>query len=247
MSYGQDNPYQYSGSYAPTFAAQAVESERAAFIRRTYTHLAGAIGLFIALEAALFTVVPDATLQRIVGTMLNGWNFLFVLVAFMAVGWVAQNWASSATSLGMQYLGLGLYVVAEAVIFLPILYIAKEHSSPNTIPAAGLLTGFIFAGLTAVVFLTKTDFSGLGKYLWLAGMVAMGMIVCSIVFRGFTLGILFSAVMIAFASGYILFYTSNVMRHYRTDQHVAAALALFAAVALLFWYVLRILMILNRR
>jgi hypothetical protein len=32
------------------------------------------------------------------------------------------------------------------------------------------------------------------------------------------------------------------MRYYRTDQHVAAALALFAAVALMFWYIVRIFM-----
>jgi FtsH-binding integral membrane protein len=30
------------------------------------------------------------------------------------------------------------------------------------------------------------------------------------------------------------------LHHYRTDQHVAAALALFASVALLFWYVLQL-------
>jgi FtsH-binding integral membrane protein len=48
--------------------------------------------------------------------------------------------------------------------------------------------------------------------------------------------------MIAFACGYILYDTSNVMLHYRTTQHVAAALALFASVMLLFWYVLRVLL-----
>jgi FtsH-binding integral membrane protein len=48
--------------------------------------------------------------------------------------------------------------------------------------------------------------------------------------------------MIALACGYILYDTSNVMQRYRTNQHVAAALALFAAVMLLFWYVLRILL-----
>jgi FtsH-binding integral membrane protein len=48
--------------------------------------------------------------------------------------------------------------------------------------------------------------------------------------------------MIVLASGYILFYTSNILRHYRTDQHVAAALALFSAIALLFWYVVRLIL-----
>ena len=59
---------------------------------------------------------------------------------------------------------------------------------------------------------------------------------------GFTLGIMFSYVMVALACGYILYDTSNVMQHYRTSQHVAASLALFASVMLLFWYVLRIVM-----
>ena len=48
--------------------------------------------------------------------------------------------------------------------------------------------------------------------------------------------------MVILMSGYILYYTSNVMPHYRTDQHVAAALALFAAIATLFYYILEIVM-----
>ncbi|MEM6329409.1 MAG: permease, partial [Planctomycetota bacterium] len=36
--------------------------------------------------------------------------------------------------------------------------------------------------------------------------------------------------------------TSNVMHHYQPGQHVAASLSLFASVALLFWYVVRLLM-----
>jgi FtsH-binding integral membrane protein len=57
---------------------------------------------------------------------------------------------------------------------------------------------------------------------------------------GFNLGLIFSGAMVVFAAGAILYQTSNVARYYRTDQYVAAALALFASVALLFWYVLRI-------
>jgi len=53
--------------------------------------------------------------------------------------------------------------------------------------------------------------------------------------------------MIALACGYILYDTSNILHHYRTDQHVAAALALFASVAVLFWYVIRLLIALSGR
>ena len=70
------------------------------------------------------------------------------------------------------------------------------------------------------------------------GFVALGTIAASILF-GFSLGLFFTGLMILFAAGAILYNTANVMRHYRTDQHVAASLALFASVALLFWYVLQ--------
>ena len=63
----------------------------------------------------------------------------------------------------------------------------------------------------------------------------------------FALAIPFSVVACGFAAGAILYTTAQVLRSYRTDQHVAAALALFAAVALLFWYVLRIVMGVSRR
>ena len=44
------------------------------------------------------------------------------------------------------------------------------------------------------------------------------------------------------ASGYIVYHTSQILRQYPVGSHVAASLALFASIALLFWYILRILM-----
>jgi len=38
---------------------------------------------------------------------------IFVLLAFWGASWLAQTWAHSQTSRAMQYMGLGLYVVAE--------------------------------------------------------------------------------------------------------------------------------------
>jgi hypothetical protein len=91
------------------------------------------------------------------------------------------------------------------------------------------------------VFITRKDFSFMRSALLFAGFAATGLVLLSLLF-GFTLGLGFSYAMIALACGYILYDTSNVMRHYRTNQHVGAALALFAAVMLLFWYVLRVLL-----
>ena len=112
------------------------------------------------------------------------------------------------------------------------------------IPTAGAITGLLFLGLTVTAFSTRKDFSFLRGALTIGSFVALGIIVCSI-FIGFTLGLVFSGAMVLLASGSILYTTSNIIHHYNEEQHVAASLALFAGVALLFWYVLRILMILR--
>lgn len=229
---------EYQGGYARS-AADALPTERAEFIRQTYLHLAGAVLAFIAIEAALLkSPLAEAMVNSILGSRF-GW--LMVLGAFMAVGWVADRWARSSHSVGMQYAGLGLYVVAEAIVFLPLLFIAARVAGPSIFVEAGIYTVLIFGGLTGTVFLTKKDFSFLRGILAVAGMAALGVIVVSILV-GFSLGTLFTGAMIVFAAGYILYYTSNVLHHYPVGSHVAAALALFAAVALLFWYVLQLLM-----
>lgn len=178
--------------------------------------------------------------------MMGGqFSWLIVLGAFMGVSWIADKWARSNASPGKQYLGLGLFIVAEAIIFLPLLFIAIYYSSPDVIPMAGIITGLLFAGLTATAFITRKDFSFMKGILTIGGFVAMGVIVCSMIF-GFNLGLFFSGAMVLFAGGSILYTTSNIIHHYRTDQHVAAALSLFSGVMLLLWYVIRILMAVRR-
>ncbi|MEM6363758.1 MAG: Bax inhibitor-1 family protein [Planctomycetota bacterium] len=237
----QVNPYA-SGASLGMPAAMADESARAGFIRRTYGHLAAAVFAFLAIETILFSVVPEATMRSMVTKMTSGYGWLLVLGAFMAISWMARSWAQSNTSRGMQYAGLGLYVIGQALIFVPILYIAIVLLQQPQIPLlAGIITLLTFAGLTAFVFMTRVDLASWGTYLFVAGLVAMGACVCGVLF-GFSLGLFFSAAMVALASGYILYDTSNVLHHYQTDQHVAASLALFASVALLFYYVLQILL-----
>lgn len=224
------NPY----TRAVNTAADASVDERAAFIVKTYLHLAGAIFGLVAVEAALiFSGAANAILSVMVSV-----PWFLVLLGFVAVSWVADRWARGATSLPMQYAGLGLYVVAQAVLLVPMLAIAMTYD-PQAIPAAALVTLVLFGGLTGIVFLTRKDFSFMRGILGVAALGALGVMVGSWIF-GFSLGILFSGAMVVLAGGYILYNTSNVLHHYRTDQHVSAALTLFADVALLFWYVLRI-------
>ena len=231
-----DNQHIMPDSFS--FAADAASAERATFISRTYMHLAGAIGIFVALEYALLSM-PFT--PRLVGTMIGGrFSWFIVLGAFMLVSTIANKWALSAVSLNRQYMGLGLYVMAQAIIILPLLYIAKLKN-PEIITTAGVTTLGMFGVMTAVVFATRKDFSFMRSILMFGGFAAMGLIACALLFD-FALGPIFTYAMIALACGYILYETSNVMLHYRTTQYVAASLALFAAIALLFWYLLRLFM-----
>ncbi len=235
-AYQKDSSYQNPYA-APQTAADAEASERAAFIQRTYIHLAFAILAFAGLEAWLLTQEWALNMAR---SML-GTSWLFVIGGFIAVSWIADKWASSSNSKGMQYAGLGIFIVAEAIIFLPMLMIAAAQA-PDVIGKAAWTTGFLFLGLTATAMATRKDFSFLRSIIIFAAFVALGLIVVSFIFPSVNLGTWFSVAMIGVAGASILYTTSNMIHHYRTDQHVAAALSLFASVALLFWYILRLFM-----
>lgn len=233
----------YTGFYGAC-VAHAAPSERAAFIRRTYAHLAGAVLAFIGVEFFILkmTTLGDLMFQFIAS---NQYGWLMILGGFMLCGWLATGFATNVRSTSMQYFGLLLYVIAEAVIFAPLLYIAMHLSSPDVIPIAAILTLLLFGGLTFTAFTTRKDFSFLGGILKMGFFLAIGLIICATIF-GFNLGLIFSFAMVAFAAAAILYDTSKIMYHYGTTQHVAAALSLFASLALLFWYVLRIVMSMRR-
>jgi FtsH-binding integral membrane protein len=222
-------------------AADATPEARVDFIRKTYLHLGGAVLAFIALEA--FFLRTPAIYEPLTRFAFGGrWNWLIVIGAFMLVGYVAQSWAANSRSMGMQYAGLLLYVLVEAVIFVPLLYIVTYFAQfEGILTQAAMITAIVFGGMTAIVFLTKKDFSFMGPFLGVAMMAAFGIGVASLIF-GFSMGIVYSAAVAVLAAGYILYYTSNVLHKYPIGSHVAAALQLFAAIALLFWYVVRILM-----
>lgn len=231
-------------SYDYSYGASVADSRadvRAAFIRRTYMHLGAAILAFAGIQFLLFTQAPGLV-QTIVGAMQGSMVGMIVMMAlFIGVSYVAQMWAMSSTSIGMQYAGLGLYVVLEALIFVPILYFANQMTDKTVIPTAGVLTLATFGGLTAAVLVTGKDFSFLGPIIAVASMIALGVMVAGLLF-GFGLGLFFSFAMVALASACILYQTSNILHQYNPSQHVAAALALFASVAMLFFWILRIVM-----
>ena len=230
MQQRQGYGYGYQG-----YAAPARVDSRDRFLARTYNHLFGAIVLFVALEVGLFM----SGLAPVIARAFGG-SWLLVLGGFMIVSWLASRAAHSTTSRAAQYAGLAAFVAAEAVLFVPLLYIAN-HYAPGAIQSAAIVTLLGFAALTGLVLWTRKDFSFLGSILRWAFIGALVLIVASLIF-GFTLGTLFSVGMVVIAGAAILYDTSNILHHYPEDRHVGAALQLFASVALMFWYVLRLFM-----
>jgi FtsH-binding integral membrane protein len=217
-----------------TTGLSAVDA-RARFILRTYNHLLGAIVGFTLLEVAYF----KAGLAIPMAQAMLGVNWLFVLGGFVLVSWLASRFAASARSMPAQYGGLALLVVAQSIIFVPLLVLAHLQAGGGVIESAALVTLLGFAGLTAIVFWTRKDFSFLrGVVMW-GGVLAAVAIVAGVLF-GFDLGTWFSVAMIGLAGAAILYDTSNVLPHYPEDRYVAASMQLFASVALMFWYVLRL-------
>jgi FtsH-binding integral membrane protein len=212
------------------------QDARTAFLRRTYSHLLAAVLGFVAFEYLLFSA--DLALPIARGMLSVPW--LLILGGFMVAGWLARSVAASAAAPALQYAALGGYVIAQGLIFVPALVIAQLRM-PGVLPAAAMTTVVAFAALTAVVFVTRKDFSFMRSILMWGGILALVLIVASAIF-GFDLGILFSLGMVALAGGSILYDTSNVLHHYPENKHVGAALELFASVALLFWYILRLFM-----
>jgi len=217
---------------------------RVAFIKRTYAHVFGAVLAFVALETVLFkTGMADSILRTVFG---GGGKLAWValMIAFVGAGYVAQMMAYAASK-PLQYAGLGLYVLVEAVIFLPILWKADQLTGQPIVMQAGLITLLVFGGLTSFVFISGKDFSFLGPILTVLGFAALGLVIASVAI-GFSLGLVFSVAMVVLAAGMIIYDTSNIMLNYRTDQHVGAALSLFASLATMFFYILRILMATSR-
>jgi len=221
-----------------SLVAYSTDVEKAEFYKKTYLHVALAIVAFIAVETILLNVVPAEMIYMMVG---QRYSWLLVLGIFWLASFLATKW-SLAQSRSTQYFGLGVYVLLQAVIFLPMMYIAMAYTGGGeVIFQAATLTVAMFSGISYIAFTSKKDFSFLRNIIAIGGFIALGLIVAGMIF-GFNLGLWFSVGMVILASATILYQTSKLKDAYSTDQYVGASLQLFASIMLLFWYILRILM-----
>lgn len=221
--------------------SEASVEERSDFIWKCYAHVVAAILIFAGISAYLFSSGVSLAIATVVfGAGSMGW--LMILGGFMLASWGASHIAHTVESTQLQYGAFALLIVAEALIFAPVLAIAASNPQyAGVIDAAAGVTVLGCAALIGVVMLTRKDFSFLrGMLMWGFGL-AMVAIVGALLF-GFELGTWFSVAMIGFAGAAVLYDTSNILHHYPQDRYVAASMQLFASIALMFWYVLQFFM-----
>jgi FtsH-binding integral membrane protein len=233
----------------PFIVADAPAADRAAFFRRTYGLVAIGFAAFAALLAIFFVGFDQrsgiafavfAGLGSMISS-LGGWSILLVMLAFWGATTVAQSLAFNRASRGTQYAGLGLYVILEALIFIPLIgYVilsTKGNASTVLLPA-GIVTAGMIAGLTALVFMTNLDFSFLKVAIILGSFAVLAIVIVAAI-AGLSLGAWFSIAMIVLMATVILYQTNEIKNTLETDQHVAAAFILFSSFVTLLFYVIR--------
>ena len=219
-------------------------SDRVAFLRKSYGLLGGALIVWAAASAYIFRYMPEMSFKWS-RWALTGYNWFAVIGLLIASGMLAQWLARSNTSRTIQYIGLGVEVAAWTFLLQPMLWVLfikfKPAGAAALLAQGTVATLAIFVGLTATVFITKKDFSFLRGVVTVGMFAALGIIVASILF-GFTLGLVFTGLLIALLALKILYDTSLMMNYFPPTHYVSAALMLFGTVATLFWNIMVFLM-----
>ncbi|CAA0150655.1 Probable transmembrane hypothetical protein [Tenacibaculum maritimum] len=215
----------------------STDAERVAFYKKTYTHVAGGVLLFVIFE---YLLLQSTAIVEFALSMTQGFKWLLLLGGFMLVTNYAESTMLKTQDKSKQYAAYGVYILAEAFIFIPLIYIAMLYTgSADLLQQAAIVTLALFAGISSIVFITKKDFSFLKSALTVGFFIAIGLIIAGTLF-GFSLGLWFSVGMCILAGGSILYQTSNLVNKYSTNDYIPAALGLFASLMLLFWYVLQL-------
>ena len=215
---------------------------RGRFMARVYGLVMAGIAAFIGMQYLMFAYgFAQFMAELIVQT-----NWLLLLGGFMVVSWMANNLGIKARTRAGQWGGYLLLIGANAVLFTGVLFMAHalgqaDPAYEGIISQAAWLSILAFAGLSFIALTTGKDFSFLRGFLMWGGVLALVLIVGGVVF-GTGLGMWFSVAMVGFAGAAILYSTQQVYRTYPPEAEIPAAMNLFSSIALLFWYVLQILM-----
>ena len=122
-------PMAYDTTTNPFVVADAAPADRARFYRRTYAHVAGAFVAWGALLALFFADAHRGSHHRCSSDHGYLRHSLPVMLGIMFATTAAQTMAFNRSSKATQYAGLGLAVLAEAVLFVPLVVLVVLQTS----------------------------------------------------------------------------------------------------------------------
>ena len=252
----------HSGEQAGGFGqvvGQAVAElgvERVRYLRRVYALLAAACFVAIASGFIAITVGPRVTLTGahneavrvpwLVAIQLQNeavfWGCFGILVASTFVA----SWVSKVRIVNV----IALFAVAAimGVQLAPMSFVALYFAglgdtlSANPIRDAGLMTGAVFIGITAYIFVTRKDFSYLKAILNIGFWVILAGCVLTFFLKSEPFALAVASAGALLSAGFLLYVTSYIFKHSEMDDPVGDALAILVQLRNLFMFLLRIFM-----
>jgi len=225
----------------PFATGQDFTAEQLTFYKKTYITAGLSFLAWIFIVLGLFDT--GIAIDIVYGMGKISW--LLVIGIFWGASYIGER-LTTAKEKEMQFLGLGIYVAAYAVIFLPLISIVIEYSygswrmaMDNVLIPAFISTFTVFAALTVTVFATKTDFSFLRTFVIFGSFFALGAIIIFSV-SGAHAGSWFAIAMIILMSATILYQTDQIKTKFDTTQHIGAGAMIFASFMVLLWYIIRL-------
>lgn len=224
-------PFARQREIVPGAASQATPAARLVFLRKVYALFLLGLGI--------------AGLGGWVGaqTGLGQTNPLLLIVGYFITFFVCH---SQRRVFPLNIALFGLFTFISGLLISPLIAYQLLGGKTEVLVQALGLTASIFGGLTIYTLTSRTDFSYLRGALSIGLFGMFGIIIIGWFTGGFALNFQFAfaiGVVVLF-SGFVLYDTSQILHHYRTDEYVAGALSLYIDFIILFQY---ILMLLSRR
>ncbi len=215
-------------------------AHRQNMLHTTYLYLA--VAVFGAMAGAWFGAHNEAFLKFAFSGIFFWVGAMIVLNAMPVL---ALKTAHNAPRLAIPALGLNGFVsglILGPLVFLGLAYSGQDPTSGNLVSTALMITGAMFAGVTAYVFLNKKNFKASGAMMWGMFGFAVVAIPLNVMFQSALLSSIIALVIGALGIYQLAIATSRISNDPNFDSPAAGALMLFAGVFNLFQAILSLLL-----
>jgi len=227
---------------SPTDVKSATVALRQGFVRKVYGILAAQLVL---------TTLIACPMQRVDNKWLqsNQWLLALSVVMTMVTMCAMHCCRDVAKKFPSNYALLFTFTAFEGVL---VGFINAMYTWQSVLLAAGI-TVVVFMGLTVFAFLSNTDFTGMGPYLFAFGMTlcVFGFVLCILNICGIHvpgLIVLYDFLGVLLFLFYIIFDTQRILgewgghsQQFAIDDYVLAALQLYMDIINLFMHILRLI------